>query len=344
MKTEKKEKPKNEINLISQKYTKNNFKFTIELNDDKITFYFQYLEKFPIKTYGLDLTLNDIEKMEAFENITFKNLKKFSDLIHKYISSGKYDIILGNDESYIIFILKSEIFENDRAEIKINESGYDFNLKTEIESVKSSLSETNKKVKEMEYKLDIENQKEEMAKKSFYGNSFLDNDEKIILSKWIHPNRIIKFNLLYTTKDSDSSSYFHDYCDDIFPILIVIYDTSKRKFGGYSTKSFRQPTNSNYNCRAPGSFIFNLTNKKKYDLIDQNDKNAICRNNLYGPCFGFHSSSASYYDIFINNSCTSSTCYYQKNVYDTGSNNLLGSSGSTAFTVSVYEAYQVIFE
>ena len=235
-----------------------------------------------------------------------------------------------------IFILKSEIFKSDRAEIKIDE---DSNT-----SVKISLSETNKKIEDMESNNNIENQKKEIAKKSFCGTSILNDEEKILISKWIHPNKIIKFNLLYTTKDSTSSIYFHDYCDDASPILIVIYDTSNRKFGGYSTKSFRQPTNSIYNCRAPGSFIFNLTNKKKYDLIEQNNKNAIYRNNSYGPCFGFHSSSASYYDIFINNSCTSSTCYYQKNVYDTGSNNLLGSSGSTAFTVSVYEAYQVIFE
>ena len=72
--------------------------------------------------------------------------------------------------------------------------------------------------------------------------------------------------------------------------------------------------------------------------------NAIYRNSSYGPCFGYHSSNTSYYDLFICSSCTSSSCYCQKNVYDTGSYNLLGSSGSSSFTVSVYEAYQVIFE
>ena len=82
MKKEQKPTSKNEIKLITQKYTKNNFKFTIELNDDKIIYYFQNLEKFPMKAYGKELTLKDIEKMEAFENITFKNLQAFSDLIH----------------------------------------------------------------------------------------------------------------------------------------------------------------------------------------------------------------------------------------------------------------------
>ena len=260
MKAEKKDKPKNEIKLMTQKYTKNNFKFTVELNEDKIIFFFQNLEKFPMKTYKHELTLKDIEKIEGFENITFKNLQALLDLIHKHISVGKYDIILGNDESYISFIINSEIFEN--VEIKINDNGYDIDTKTEISSLRLSLTEIEKKIKDnMEYVCNFEYQKEEMAKKSFCGTSILNDEERILISKWIHPNKIIKFNLLHTTKDSTSSSYFHDYCDDVSPILIVIYDTSNRKFGGYSTRSFRQP-NSNSNCRAPGSFIFNLTYKK----------------------------------------------------------------------------------
>ena len=192
----------------------------------------------------------------------------------------------------------------------------------------------------MEYICNFEYQKEEMAKKSFCGTSILNDEERILISKWIHPNEIIKFNLLYTTKDNTSSSYFHDYCDDVSPILIVIYDASSRKFGGYSTRSFRQPSSYN-NCRAPGSFIFNLINKKKYDLIEQYNQNAIYRCSSYDPCFGYSSSG----DIYISGSCTSNdNCSCQKNVYDTGSNNLLGSSGSIKFTVNVYEAYQVIFE
>ena len=49
-------------------------------------------------------------------------------------------------------------------------------------------------------------------------------NEKILISKFIHPSKIIKFNLVYTTKDSFDCKYFHDYCDDISPIIIVIYD------------------------------------------------------------------------------------------------------------------------
>lgn len=88
-----------------------------------------------------------------------------------------------------------------------------------------------------------------MAKKSFYGGSILRDEDKVLISKWIDPNKIIKFNLLYdSNKEGTSYSYFHDYCDNTSPIVIVIKDNSGRIFGGYSTQSFRQPTNGYYNC------------------------------------------------------------------------------------------------
>ena len=186
-----------------------------------------------------------------------------------------------------------------------------------------------------------------MAKKSFYGGSILRDEDKVLISKWIDPNKIIKFNLLYdSNKEGTSYSYFHDYCDNTSPIVIVIKDNSGRIFGGYSTQSFRQPTNGYYNCWAPDSFLFNLREKQKYDLIDPVSVNAIYRYNSYGPCFGYHSSGTSYYDLYISQSCNSSSyyCYCYKNAYNTGSKNLLGESGQTSFLVSSYEAYQVIFK
>ena len=42
----------------------------------------------------MELTLSDLEKMEEFENIVFKNMNKFADFIRKIINSDRYDIIL----------------------------------------------------------------------------------------------------------------------------------------------------------------------------------------------------------------------------------------------------------
>ena len=67
--------------------------------------------------------MDDIEKMEEFENFKFKNMnmEKFCNIIRKYINSDKYEIIFGNDENYIKFRIKSELFENDQVDFKIPE-------------------------------------------------------------------------------------------------------------------------------------------------------------------------------------------------------------------------------
>ena len=332
--------------MSPQQYTKNFFKFTLDSKEDNATFFVQNLKDFPIKTYELKITMDDIEKMEEFENFKFKNMEKLCNIIRKYINSDKYEIIFGNDENYIKFRIKSELFENDQVDFKIPEKGVDLNIKTEIDALKVNFDEINKIIGDnKEFFYEKSKTKEECAKKSFYGTSILNDEDKILISKFIDPHRKIKFNLLYSSsKDGFTSAYFHDYCDNTFPILIVIYDSSSRRFGGYSTQSFRQPSNGYYNGRAPDSFLFSLTNKQKYELFDQTSANAIYRYNSYGPCFGYHSSGTGYYDLYISNNSNSSSCNCYKNIYNTGSYNLLGGSGQTSFTISYIEAYQVIFE
>ena len=185
-----------------------------------------------------------------------------------------------------------------------------------------------------------EKAKDEEAVKSFNGTSFLNDDEKKLISKWIDPNKVLKFNLLFNTaKDGDSASNFHYYCDGIFPTVIIVLDTAGRRFGGYSTHSWRQHSSGASYSRAAESFIFNLSNKKKYDLIDQANQNGIYKNNSYGPCFGGG------HDLYLSNSSkNNSSSYCNKSSYNTGNNNLLGGTGSTSFQVSNYEVYQVITE
>ena len=179
--------------------------------------------------------------------------------------------------------------------------------------------------------------KEEIAIESFKGTSFLNNDDKKLISQWIDPNKTIRFNLLFSTgKDGDSSSTFHYYCDGVFPTLTVVYDTSSRKFGGYSTQSWGQSTVGASYSRAPCSFIFNLSNKQKYDLSDQFNTSAVYRHNSYGPVFGGG------HDLCLASSCRSNTSSYcNKSSYNSGNNNILGGSSSTSFQVSYYEVYKV---
>ena len=161
-----------------------------------------------------------------------------------------------------------------------------------------------------------------------------------MISNWIHPNKIIRFNLIFTTnKDGDSASTFHYYCDGVFPTVTVVLDTSGRRFGGYSTQNWCRSTVGNNYSRAPESFIFSLTNKQKYELIDQLNTNAVYRENSYGPTFGGGN------DLYLANQCKSNTSSYcSKSSYNTGNSNILGLNGQTNFQVSNYEVYKVVFE
>ena len=322
-------------------YSKYSFKFTISSEKDMICFFFENFDIFPSISYELKINLQELEKIKGFDIFRFNDSNKFINLIQKSIELNKYDIISSKENNYIIFQLKWELFENDNVELKIPEKGIDLNLKSQIENLSMRIDEMSKMITSNENNLkNNEKEKNEAAENSFKGTSFLNNDEKKLISKWIHPNKIIKFNLLFTTaKDGDSSGTFHYYCDGAFPTVTVVLDTSGRRFGGYSTMSFGQSSvGANY-CRAPGSFIFNLSNQKKYNLNDELNNNAIYRHNSYGPSFGGG------YDLIIYNSCKSnSNSYCNKNNYNTRSVNLLGGSCSTNFQVSYYEVYQVEYE
>jgi len=110
------------------------------------------------------------------------------------------------------------------------------------------------------------------------------------------------------------------------------------KFGGYFTNSWQTPNGTSTYSIAPDSFLFNLTRKEKYELIDPLSRYAIYRNPSYGPVFG---NSGGNSDLFLYNCSTS---YCQKYSYNTGNYNLLGKSGQTSFNYSIYEVYHVIFD
>ena len=267
--------------------------------------------------------------------LMFKNSEKFIKKIKTFIQSENYSIVFDEEENVIIFEIKNDIFENGAAKIKIPEHERDLN--TQVESLTKIVSELRKEMQTFKIK---EKDKDEVAIKSFQGSSFLKDDEKKIISKWIHPNKIIRFNMLFSTdKDGDSSTQFHYDCDGIFPTVTVVLDTSGRRFGGYSMQNWcPSPSGDNYS-RAPELFIFSLTNNQKFELNDQFNENAIYRCSSYGPTFGDG------YDLCIANQCKSNTSSYcNKSAYNTGNNNLLGGNKTTKFQVTTYEVYQVILE
>ena len=312
-----------------QKNSDKIYEFTISIKDEDITFLFEETNNFPMKIFELKITLKDLTQLND-NFFIFKNSERLINGIKKCIESEKYNVKYDKEKNCILFEIQNEFFENGNTTIEIPEKEKD--LKTEVECLTKMVSELRKEIDENK------TSKEEAALKSFVGTSFLKDEEKKLISSWIHPNKIIKFNLLYSTNDGDSSSTFHYYCDGIFPTVTVVLDTSGRRFGGYSTQSWAQSPIGGNISRAPGSFVFNLSNKKKYDLVN-NSTNAVYRYNSYGPTFGNE------YTLYLANSSTSSnnSSCSQSSTYNIGNNDLLGGSG-TSFQVSYYEVYQVLFE
>lgn len=323
------------------KSKEDNYRLTIINEKDDITFIIENLKDFPVKIYELKTTLNELKKKEdCFYG--FITAEKFvNNGIKKSIDGNKIALVYSQENKCITLEMRHDIFDADYiAKIKIPEKEQD--LKEKVDSLTDIVSELRDKIKKIEedQKKNDEKEKEDAAINSFVGTSFLQNDEKKMISEWIHPKKVIKFALLYNNaNDSDGSNYFHMNCDGVFPTVTVVLDTSGRRFGGYSTKSWSQsPAGASYS-RAPDSFIFNLSQKKKYNLKDQMESNAVYRHNSYGPTFGGG------HDLYLANSCRSNNnSYCNKSSYLTENVNLLGSGGSTNFQVSSYEVYQVIFE
>jgi len=313
-------------NTFSLKSENASYDFTLINREDEITFKFENLKDFPVKIYELKIGFQKLQELDD-NFFMFKKSERFIDAIKNFIQSDSYSIKYDPEENSIIFEIKNILFSNGGAKIKIPEKEQD--LKSQVEALTKIISDMKLK----------ESKKDEVAIKSFANSSFLDEEDKKLISKWINPNKVIKFNMLFNSaKDGDSSTTFHYHCDGVFPTVTVIYDTSKRKFGGYSTQNWCQSASGASYARAPESFIFNLTNKQKFELNDPYFQNAIYRHTSYGPTFG------SGHDLYLCNNCRSNNSSCNKSAYNTGNTNLLGGNGSTSFQVSNYEVYQVIFE
>jgi len=317
--------------------TNEDYSLKISNKEENIIFFLENLKDFPVNIFERKIPFQKLNELDENFNI-FRNSEKLFSGIKSCIESGKYSLEFNEKKNFITFGIKNDFFENGIATIQIPQKEQDLN--TQINSLNRIVSELKEELKKVK---SYEISKQDAAIKSFKGTSILKDDDKILISKWIHPNKVITFNMLFdTNRDGDSSSTFHYYCDGVFPTVTVVKDTNGRIFGGYSTQNWCQSSvGANY-ARAPGSFIFNISNKKKYDLveeIDGNAKYAIYRNNSYGPVFGGN------HDLCIANSCKSNTSSYihTKHTYNT-EKNLFGGEGQVTFQISSYEVYQVIFE
>ena len=235
-----------------------------------------------------------------FEDYYFNGIPSPENIIIKNITSSSFEItwnidetnIIGIDKNKINFIIElrkenqefKQIYEGNKTSYIINddltqETNYEIRLCSSYNNINRPWSQI-LKVKTLKGII-FNNESLIIGNNKEYNN---------ILKNWINPYKEIKAELLYRlTRDGDLYQTFHDKCDNKGPTLTLINDDSGLKTGGYTPLSWDSNTQWKYDN---DTFIFNLTNKKKFIKQDNNNSVSIYCLHSYGPWFdnyGFES-------------------------------------------------------
>lgn len=210
----------NSSKFLIKKITENCFKLNIYYTEDNLIFMVEDINDLNIKSFELNVSFDEFKELND-NFFAFRTTEKVVNVIKSCIQKENYSLDYDENGKYMCLDIKYDIFDWGSAKINIPENKTNIQLKQEIELLKNRLEELTS------FK-DMGKKKEEAAINSFKGTVFLQNNHKILISKWIDPEKVIKFNLLFSTnKDGASSSTFHYYCDGVFPTVTVVYDTSE---------------------------------------------------------------------------------------------------------------------
>ena len=144
----------------------------------------------------------------------------------------------------------------------------------------------------------------------------------------------VVLDLLYkATIDSDKASAFHNKCDSANRTLILIQIGNGRRFGGYTTCSWK---GESLEKKDDNAFIFSLDEMKIYDIIPGED--AIGCYPRYGPVF--LGCQIRIYDNFFTRGGTT----FERGVNFNTQEDYELSGGLKSFDVKEIEVYSVILE
>ena len=213
-------------------------------------------------------------------DIEIKNIQHLSFEVNWKFDYNSFDL----DKNEIKFILEikkengnfSQIYEGDKkihlVEGLLPNTNYEIRICSKYNDIKSPYSDIHK-AKTLKL-IDFDNES------LIIGNN---NKYKQIITNWINPTKNITAQLLYRlTRDGELYKTFHEKCDNKGPTLVLIHDTSNTKTGGYTPLSW--DSNSDWK-NDNDTFIFNLTNKKKFGKPNKNNTDSIYCNYNYGPWF-----------------------------------------------------------
>ena len=174
----------------------------------------------------------------------------------------------------------------------------------------------------------------------FEKSKIMDNKEmnfiiNLISSKF--QKNIKKLYLCYrATKDGDKAVNFHQKCDYIKNIFILIKTKGNKKFGGFSSESWDNNLNDQTWKKDDKAFIFSLDDYNSYNIIKPN--RAIICHSKFGPIFG--NGEIFIYDNFFKFPSTS----IEKNTYYESKGTSYPLNGGKEFLISEMEAYKVDFD
>jgi len=108
--------------------------------------------------------------------------------------------------------------------------------------------------------------------------------------------------LYIATRDGDSSTNFHNACDDEGPTVTIVESTTGAVFGGYSDLSWG--TQGSY-ATTTNSFLFRVRPAMtQYKVTDGKEQYAVYRHSGHGPNFGGG------HDMYIASGATGNTNSY----------------------------------
>jgi len=218
---------------------------------------------------------------------------------------------------------------NDLTQLVIKQNKEIADLKNELKDIKEKLN--------ILWKEKEEKEKEKRDKQISNLNSKIINENekyKKLLKTWINPFKKIKAELLYRlSENGESSSTFHELCDNKGPTLTLFHVNDGNIVGIYTPLSWDSKSGwKNDN----DTFIFNLNKEKKYKKI-KSDCSAYCYNS-YGPFtadFGCDSTKKKSIVHYANaiNSC-----------YENGSDILPSNNQTKYYDLLEIEVYKIIIE
>ena len=312
---------RNELNQYKEEYDKIKKEFT-SLQNDTVNIQEQNKELLKIKeTYEnqIQVAQNNLEQLTKDNETLNQNFT--------LLSKQNESLITENNS------LKNTQQKSAYSEEEIK------NLMEELSAYRLKAQENEvlkKQLEELQYQIQVlQERQEEDDVKEVKGDIIHDMNELEMITKKINKeNKRIIINLLYkASADSDSAAVFHEKCDGANNTIVLVETTDGKRFGGYTTKSWRG------NCIEKAdtdAFIFSFDKMKTYDNIPGDD--AIGCYPKFGPIF-----LGCQIKIFDNAFTKGGTTFEKELNFNTEEDYEL-TGGNRTFGVKDIEVYEVIIE